>query len=128
MSALSVGNSSTPSRVISRKVTKGPSRVGSLLPGGSERGVIDRDAFIEHYPQFLIDVTMNFDELRKSQSAANIFDANEEDDTSVDICFKNLSLSVSVGSKSINVVDNVTGRLRERTMTALMGGSGAGRP
>lgn len=109
-------------------MTKGPSRVGSLLPGGSERGVIDRDAFIEHYPQFLIDVTMNFDELRKSQSAANIFDANEEDDTSVDICFKNLSLSVSVGSKSINVVDNVTGRLRERTMTALMGGSGAGRP
>jgi ABC-type dipeptide/oligopeptide/nickel transport system ATPase component len=44
----------------------------------------------------------------------------------VDICFHNLSLAVKVADKSINVVDNVTGRVQAKTMTALMGGSGAG--
>ena len=48
------------------------------------------------------------------------------DEPGVDICFKNLSLSVKVADKTINVVDNVTGRVQAKTMTALMGGSGAG--
>lgn len=45
----------------------------------------------------------------------------------VDICFKDLCLEVTVAQKKINVVNNVTGRLQAKTMTALMGGSGAGK-
>ena len=44
----------------------------------------------------------------------------------VDICFKDLSLAVHVAGKSVNVVDHVSGRVKAKTMTALMGGSGAG--
>ena len=92
--------------------------------------VIARSIFVEHYPQFLIDVTTNFEELRKTQSLKfNFGDESGEDQkkASVDICFQDLSLSVKVAGKDINVVDHVTGRIRERTMTALMGGSGAGK-
>ena len=45
----------------------------------------------------------------------------------VDLCFKDLSLSVEIGKKKVDVVNKVTGRLRGKTMTALMGGSGAGK-
>ena len=46
----------------------------------------------------------------------------------IDIAFQNLQLEIKVtGKKSINVVDDVTGRIRKGTMTAIMGGSGAGK-
>jgi ABC-type dipeptide/oligopeptide/nickel transport system ATPase component len=45
----------------------------------------------------------------------------------VDISFEDLSLSIKVGDDVIDVVDKVTGRIRAKTMTALMGGSGAGK-
>ena len=45
----------------------------------------------------------------------------------IDMTFKNLSLDVKVkDNKTIRVVNEVTGRLGSGTMTALMGGSGAG--
>ena len=100
---------------------------------------IPRSTFVEYYPQFLIDVTTNFDVLQKTQSAKFNFgvtttdgdddnnDGQPPQEASVDICFQELCLSVKVAGKSINVVDNVTGRIREKTMTALMGGSGAGK-
>jgi hypothetical protein len=43
----------------------------------------------------------------------------------VDVCFEDLSLNIKVGDRSISVVEKVlTDRLRGRTITALMGGSG----
>ena len=50
----------------------------------------------------------------------------KEEILGVDISFQNLSLAVNVGGSAFNVVDGVTGRIRGKTMTALMGGSGAG--
>ena len=37
-----------------------------------------------------------------------------------------LSLTIQLGDSTLNVVDSVSGRIRKKTMTALMGGSGAG--
>ncbi|KAG7372253.1 ABC transporter [Nitzschia inconspicua] len=105
-------------------------RRNSMMSQGSttnQRGpivvqsTVTREEFVEHYPQLLTDI-MLFDE--------------EDDDVSemqhevlgIDICFKNLSLSVKLGNKqSAKVVDGVTGRIRAKTMTGILGGSGAGK-
>jgi ABC-type glutathione transport system ATPase component len=81
--------------------------------------VILRSVFSVHYPQLLVDVTTAMDE----SMAASM---RPKDPTHVDISFKDLSLAVQVAGQQINVVDQVTGRLKSQTMTALMGGSGAG--
>lgn len=80
--------------------------------GRSNTG-IPREAFMQHYPTYLMQV---YTEKPKM-----------DDSEGVDICFKDLCLEVTVAKKQINVVNNVTGRLRAKTMTALMGGSGAGK-
>jgi hypothetical protein len=82
--------------------------------------IISRSDFIERYPFFLIQVISVPDELMLVSSRRGV------DEPGVDICFKNLSLAVKVADKTINVVDKVTGRVQAKTMTALMGGSGAG--
>jgi ABC-type lipoprotein export system ATPase subunit len=105
-------------------------RRNSVLSQGSVTGqrpslpvqsTVTREEFIEHYPQLLTDI-MLVDE--------------EDDDVSemqnetlgIDICFKDLSLSVKIGNKqSAKVVDGVNGRIRAKTMTAILGGSGAGK-
>jgi hypothetical protein len=79
--------------------------------------IISRSDFIEMYPLFLIQILSAPDDMLSS---------SRRDEPGVDICFKNLSLAVKVADKSINVVDHVTGRVQAKTMTALMGGSGAG--
>jgi hypothetical protein len=81
--------------------------------------VILRSVFSVNYPQLLVEVTTAMDE----SMAASM---RPKDHTHVDISFKDLSLAVQVAGQQINVVDQVTGRLKSQTMTALMGGSGAG--
>lgn len=85
------------------------------------QSTVTRDEFIEHYPQLLTDIMLEND---------------KEDDVSemrmeclgVDICFKNLSLSVKLGNKQYaKVVDGITGRIRAKSMTGILGGSGAGK-
>lgn len=74
---------------------------------------ITKEVFVEYYPGFLYQIlTMPAED---TQSGIG-----------VDICFKDLSLAVHVAGKSVNVVDHVSGRVKAKTMTALMGGSGAG--
>jgi ABC-type multidrug transport system fused ATPase/permease subunit len=82
--------------------------------------LVSQGDFIEHYPQLLLEVTID---------EADFFDDEEgqEEFLGVDISFKDLSLAVDVGGHPFNVVDHVTGRIRGKTMTALMGGSGAGK-
>ncbi|CAJ1948621.1 unnamed protein product [Cylindrotheca closterium] len=74
---------------------------------------ITREVFVLHYPTLLMQVYTENDHVDNSNG--------------VDICFKDLCLEVTVAKKEINVVNNVTGRLQAKTMTALMGGSGAGK-
>jgi ABC-type multidrug transport system fused ATPase/permease subunit len=90
-----------------------------------KQSIIRRSDFIQHYPKFLLDLTSDFDEsMAASMHPGGIDDALRP---GVDICFKDLSLAVQVAGNEINVVDHVTGRVQEKTMTALMGGSGAGK-
>ena len=82
--------------------------------------VIGREFFIQNYPQLLMNVMTNKGEETDDASA-------ESECRGVDLCFKDLSLSIKFGKKTVDVVSKVTGRIRGKTMTALMGGSGAGK-
>ena len=88
---------------------------------------IRKEVFVAHYPQLLSQITTSENHLPALSEHAGSFDKEEEGSAGVDIAFEDLCLTVQVGNKSINVVDHVTGRLQAQTMTALMGGSGAGK-
>lgn len=97
------------------------SALNFLTPNKGVKSVTNgREFFIENYPQLLMDVMLTGDEESNDGS-------EETDFRGVDLCFKDLSLSIKLGTKSVDVVKKVTGRLRGKTMTALMGGSGAGK-
>jgi ABC-type lipoprotein export system ATPase subunit len=95
------------------------------VSSGGQRGppptnnTISREEFIEHYPQLLLDIMLEDDD-------EDAFGDNTEL-LGIDMCFKNLSLSIKLGKSTVKVVDNVTGRIRAKSMTAIMGGSGAGK-
>mmetsp|Transcript_15252 Transcript_15252/g.18569 ORF Transcript_15252/g.18569 Transcript_15252/m.18569 type:complete len:1068 (+) Transcript_15252:124-3327(+) len=79
---------------------------------------IKRAEFVEWYPSVLEDIMNEHVERRDSFKEI----------PGIDLTFENLSLSIPLGGgDSFNVVDEVSGRLKEKTMTALMGGSGAGK-
>jgi ABC-type glutathione transport system ATPase component len=85
--------------------------------GISRRGIIiSKEDFVKYYPVFLFQILSSQED--DDEAASN---------EGVDICFQNLCLEVQVAKAPVNVVDNVTGRIRAKTMTALMGGSGAGK-
>jgi ABC-type multidrug transport system fused ATPase/permease subunit len=90
---------------------------------GKQKG-IDRDAFVEFYPIFLKEVIHS--DFRSTVLGSNK-ELESEETGGLDVAFENLCLTVKVGKKEVNVVDNVTGRLRSNTMTAVMGGSGSGK-
>jgi ABC-type multidrug transport system ATPase subunit len=81
---------------------------------------IGRAEFIENYPQLLMDIMLEDDD------EDDIF-GDKPDFKGVDICFQDLSLAIKLGKQSVKVVDEVTGRIRAKTMTAILGGSGAGK-
>ena len=94
------------------------------------RNTISRENFQAHYPAVLQKVV---EEPEHVPSTRNVEDEEVNSvrlstQQSVDLTFENLSLAVNVGDgKKINVVNGVSGRCRAGTMTALMGGSGAGK-
>mmetsp|Transcript_20466 Transcript_20466/g.33924 ORF Transcript_20466/g.33924 Transcript_20466/m.33924 type:complete len:1212 (+) Transcript_20466:224-3859(+) len=97
-----------------------PSQGGSSFFVSDSNG-ISRDLFCKHYPT-LLEAILNDQKGRQSQGG----DTNRKD--GIDIAFQHLQLAVKVGrDKYINVVDDVTGRIQKGTMTALLGGSGAGK-
>jgi Ca2+-binding EF-hand superfamily protein len=69
---------------------------------------ISRKEFIARYPSLLVEVTNH--EVKKS---------TEKRIDGVDLAFENLSLTLHVKGKPIKVVNEVSGRLRAGTMTAL---------
>jgi ABC-type multidrug transport system ATPase subunit len=83
---------------------------------------IGRADFIENYPQLLIDIMLEDDD-----EVDDIFGEQKPDFMGVDICFKDLSLSIKLGKQSVKVVDGVTGRIQAKSMAAILGGSGAGK-
>jgi ABC-type glutathione transport system ATPase component len=101
--------------------------IRNTSPANASKNVISRAEFVEYYPKFLIAITVENEPTTRMAMASERHDSDAVDFPGVDICFKDLSLAVKVGDKSVNVVDHITGRVRAKTMTALMGGSGAGK-
>eukprot|EP00532_Pseudo-nitzschia_australis_P020819 CAMPEP_0168291848 /NCGR_PEP_ID=MMETSP0142_2-20121227/6616_1 /TAXON_ID=44445 /ORGANISM="Pseudo-nitzschia australis, Strain 10249 10 AB" /LENGTH=897 /DNA_ID=CAMNT_0008239483 /DNA_START=9 /DNA_END=2702 /DNA_ORIENTATION=+ len=106
--------------------TTEPQTTGKGIPiatasvsGKKSHMMIDRKLFVQNYPQLLMDVMLKED---YRDDITELTDFN-----GVDLCFKDLSLSIKLGKQTVNVVNKVTGRIRGKTMTALMGGSGAGK-
>lgn len=87
---------------------------------------IRREDFVRHYPSILIEINRDFQPLPPALVGNNEDGSSRVLSSGIDISFQDLSLAVQLGNNPINVVDHVTGRIRARTMTALMGGSGAG--
>ena len=98
-------------------------RANTLANVTESSGTIPQNVFIDNYPLFLLQVITADDATIESYRLYN----QAIQSPGVDICFKGLSLSVKGLDRTINVVDDVTGRLQAKTMTALMGGSGAGK-
>ena len=89
--------------------------VSSLLSGG-----ISLEDFKLHYPAALQKVAgKTSQDLRVSEEI--------EAASGLDIFFKDLSLTVKKGDTEMKVVNSCSGRLRSNTMTAILGGSGAGK-
>lgn len=84
---------------------------------GKQKGISQYD-FVKFYPLFLSEVS------RPSFMSVR---ASELESGGLDVAFEHLHLTVTLGKKQVNVVDDVTGRLRSDTMTAVMGGSGSGK-
>lgn len=83
-------------------------------------GGISLEDFKLHYPSALHKVA------GKSSQELNTT-SNGPMSVGLDIAFKDLSLTVKKGDKEMKVVNSCTGRLRSNTMTAILGGSGAGK-
>jgi hypothetical protein len=86
--------------------------------GGRDKNrAIRRDTFVAHYPELLMEIAIDPDQM-PMLSTIRDGGTNSELPMGVDITFENLSLSISMGEFSINVVDKVTGRLRAGTMVS----------
>lgn len=86
--------------------------------------IITRETFSKLYPAILQKVVEEPEAVPLSIRALSV----RKDPDTVDLCFQNLCLAVTVGEgQKVNVVNNVSGRVSSGTMTALMGGSGAGK-
>ncbi len=92
-------------------------RMESFLAARKVKQCIHREVFCTYYTELLTRVTK--DALLESHEK-HITQKYE----GVDLAFQNLSLELTMGSKKVNVVNQVSGRLPAHTMTALMGGSG----
>lgn len=89
---------------------------------------ISREDFVNFYPQFLSEVSRpDYMSTRITLSSMMGLDYNKGDMDGLDVAFENLSLTVIVGKEEKVVVNEVSGRLRSNTMTAVMGGSGSGK-
>lgn len=95
------------------------------------RQTVSRDTFQKHYPAVLQEVVEEPEQVPHStrsmdgdEETASLMDGSPQ---TVDLTFQDLCLTVTVSEdEKVYVVNQVSGRCRGGTMTALMGGSGAG--
>jgi len=63
--------------------------------------------------------------MKKKKNKANL--ATDPNVRGVQIEFKDMCLNINLGGKDFKVLDSVNGKIQEKTMVGLMGGSGAGK-
>lgn len=69
---------------------------------------VSKEDFVAAYPDILNQITFNDDQ------------TDNEKFQGIDIAFESLGLEVNVAKKTIHILDNLTGRIKAGTMTALM--------
>ncbi len=89
----------------------------NMFAGQEVKRLIHRDMFCRYYAELLARVTEEATPEAQEENTRQM-------ENGVDLAFEDLSLEVAVGDNKVNVVNQVSGRLPARTMTALMGGSG----
>ena len=104
---------------LAKRIRNQKRRRGSVTTGLSNIAVT-KDEFVQYYPKMLEHVTGRGGNLKDFKAKSNIGDG-------FDLSFTKLCLTVKVGGKSVHTVNNLTGRLQAKTMTAVMGGSGSGK-
>ena len=104
---------------LAKRIRNQKRRRGSITSSLSYMAVT-KEEFVKYYPKMLEDVTGRGGNLKDFKAKSNIGDG-------FDLSFTKLCLTVKVGGKSVNTVNNLTGRLQAKTMTAVMGGSGSGK-
>ena len=93
----------------------------------ASRHSITRECFVENYPILLKEIILEPDPGCQLVGLPDVETSFADHKMGIDIAFHDLSLTIKLKDKSVKVVDGVTGRLQARTMTAVMGGSGAGK-
>ena len=91
----------------------------SMAPVSSQTATINisKKLFMEIYPIVLNEITYG----QYAAPGRNDISKNQIiRDNSIDIAFKNFSLDVHLAKKDIRILDNLTGRIKAGTMTALM--------
>jgi len=76
--------------------------------------VLSKESFVQHYGRALGEVVRDVP-------------CDGERKRGIDVEFIDLSLSVRVSGEAVRVVDRASGKLRQGTVTAVMGGSGTGK-
>ena len=99
-------------------------------PTSASLNSVNRTEFTALLPKFLLAIVSEEKAETSTLSTNSFYDETFQSGglrrRGIDIVFQDLSLSVKVGDSSVNVIDEVTGRIRAKSMTALMGGSGSG--
>mmetsp|Transcript_34130 Transcript_34130/g.49529 ORF Transcript_34130/g.49529 Transcript_34130/m.49529 type:complete len:875 (-) Transcript_34130:267-2891(-) len=90
-------------------------RDGGKAVFASNRVTVSKEDFVAAYPDILNKIALGDDQTIHQKVRG------------IDLAFESLCLEVSVAKKKIKILDNLTGRIKAGTMTALMGGSGAGK-
>lgn len=81
-----------------------------------------RDEFISRYPSLLVEVT------KAGDQDPGLFTSQLILHKGIDVTFQDLAVSVEAKDRPVKIVGKLTGRLKAGTMTAIMGGEGAGKP
>ena len=84
-------------------------------------GTTSREEFVARYPSILAEVT------QFGEADPTLFTSQLVLHKGIDVSFQDLSVAVEAKDRPVKIVGKITGRLGAGTMTAVMGGAGAGR-
>lgn len=85
---------------------------------------LQKKTFVSHYADSLVEIM--FDKTECNTVAEE--EAGDGNVAVVDMAFQNLNLAVGSGENAINVVNSLTGRIKAKTMTALVSSACDARP
>ena len=105
---------------LARRMSLDPTKLLSGIAGGKSKDEevegITFEAFATEFFKMMVK--------KKKSDDEEVSDPNVR---GVQIEFSNLCLQIKLGGKDFDILKNVNGKIQEKTMVGLMGGSGAGK-